>query len=291
MAKGDGVRVVGWGLVCGVLGFGCWKAVKPPSSPALDKPPVISISAQPTSRPNTSGPVGDIEKQAVTGPGVVNVDLGTRLLFTASAANPGGVKSFSLTIKQNGATVFTAATSLAPDANGNVSDGISILGVNGSGGAGPQAMNVDMDTPVVVDATAENYNGQATTYQVTYAPIDSKLRKTSQQQTLTLHRVNPFGLFYTGTFPSVPASGDAVNLEYSGTLNYITVARKGQTEVQCQNDPSPIVVYNGSRLFDLTQAYGAALVPLAIDVGVCVSPLFASTAPSSIDLKVDFTLH
>jgi hypothetical protein len=238
---------------------------------------VITIDAMPTSRPGSAGAVGEIETQTVTGARAVNVDTGTRLLFTAHAANPGGVKAFSIAVAQGAATLYTASTVAAPDASGNVLDGISIVGVDGAGGAGGNAITVDLDANVVVDVSAENYNGQKTTYQVVYVPCEPRLRGLPQQQTLTLHRTNAFGLSYRGTFPSVPVSGDAINLQYrSGALNYITVAKPGQTEMQCQTDPAAAVIYRGSRLYDLSGVYGATTVPLPIVVDVCVADVFAT---------------
>src|SRR5689334_13165958 len=98
---------------------GCSNQVAIPPA-AQDHPPTVTVTGTPSGG-------GDIETQNATATSTVNVDTGTNLLMTGAASNPGGVKSFAMTIGQGGQTLFQAATSSTPDASGLVPNRLSIL--------------------------------------------------------------------------------------------------------------------------------------------------------------------
>src|SRR5262249_30906180 len=98
----------------------------------------------------------------------------TKLMISGNASNQvGGVKSFSMkfTCFPGGNVCQNAQTSSVPDQNNKVPSILRILGSNGSGGAGNQAMLFTLsgqDRWIVLDATATNFSGMTTTIQVTY---------------------------------------------------------------------------------------------------------------------------
>lgn len=130
-----------------------------------DASPVITINGFPVAGS------GDVEKPNVTSTSIVNVDLGMTLLISGSAKNPSGVKTFSLTITQKAQTLYNVTTTSSPDANNKVPDLLSIIGTNGAGGVGGNAMTLTMSDPAIVAATASNFNGMMTSVTVTYQPI------------------------------------------------------------------------------------------------------------------------
>jgi hypothetical protein len=91
---------------------------------------------------------------------------GTYLLISGGAFNPGGVKSFSITITDPGNPVLSATVSDQVDANNQVADGLSIYGKDN---AGHDLSFIVTDGKVVsVTASATNFNSETRTFTVTY---------------------------------------------------------------------------------------------------------------------------
>jgi hypothetical protein len=157
-----------------LIGTGCSQGVTVPPA-ANDAPPVITVNAFVVQQP--SGYSGDVEpnKNNVTATTAVGVTQGAQVQFSGSAKNPGGVKTFGLTIVQGGTIRYQVTTSSTPDANGRVPDLLSIVGTNGAGASGSQPMVVVMSSPVVVTATATNFNAMTQTITVTYNPVASNV--------------------------------------------------------------------------------------------------------------------
>lgn len=125
------------------------------------------------------GGQGDVDKPKVSSSATVNVSENTKLMLSGIAENPGGVKSFSLkfTCWPGGTVCQTAATSATPDASNKVPNILRILGSDGKGGAGNQAITYTLNGQaqgILVDASSVNFNGMTNTikvlYQVTPAP-------------------------------------------------------------------------------------------------------------------------
>lgn len=129
-----------------------------------DKKPTISVSAFPP------GNNGDIEVEQVTSSNSVNVALGTDLIFSASARNPGGVRDLSLSIEQGGKILYSVKVADTPDSNNQVTTVLNIPGTNGAGGVGSKSLILRVTTPVQVTAEATTFNGVREIVLVTYQP-------------------------------------------------------------------------------------------------------------------------
>ena len=167
----NGLRGVGLGAtLLSVLACHPQTVVVP--TPAQDKPPVVCVGTI------VPGANGEVDQPSVcssptnTAPTIVYGTLGSQLLITANAVNSaGGVKSLALTVNQNGAAVYQAQTSASPNQTNQVPTSLMILGGDGHGGAGGQAFNVVLAATTSVVASAENFNGMKTLFQVNYVSL------------------------------------------------------------------------------------------------------------------------
>jgi hypothetical protein len=140
-----------------------------------DTAPNILINAFVVQQP--SGYSGDVEpgKENVGVTTSVNVTEGARVMFSGSAKNPGGVKQFSITVKQGDQTLYQITANGALDSNGNAPNLLSISGSNGAGGPGSLPIEVTLSAPVFVTAAAANFNGMNQTITLTYNPVLSNV--------------------------------------------------------------------------------------------------------------------
>ncbi len=131
---------------------------------ALDKAPTINIHNF------VVAGSGEVDKDNVGTTESVAVTACTKLMISGYASNPGGVEKFSITISQDGHTLYHVQGSNAKDANGKVPDFLRILGSDGAGNPGSAvALTLIMSLkPATVTATAVNFNGQTTTITATY---------------------------------------------------------------------------------------------------------------------------
>jgi hypothetical protein len=92
-------------------------------------------------------------------------------MISGGASNPGGVSLFSIKVEDNNfAPLYTAKVTAVPDTSGKAPDLLSIPGVDGHGGIGGNPMAVRTDKSVRITATASNFNGMTTSYQVLLVP-------------------------------------------------------------------------------------------------------------------------
>lgn len=124
-----------------------------------------------------SGYSGDIEpgKENVGTTTSVSVTENARVMFSGSAKNPGGVQQFSVKIMQGAKLLYQVTATGAPDSNGNVPSLLNIAGSDGAGGPGNQSMEVILSVPVIVTATARNFNAMSQTITITYNPAPSNV--------------------------------------------------------------------------------------------------------------------
>lgn len=165
-------RSFGW-VALGFLAVGCdtTRVAIPPAS--QDKAPVITLHAL------TSGGQGHIEVPEAKSPYwrfpyVNHVTVGTDLLITVDASNPGGVRELSLSITQGAGVLYSVVRKATPDAQNKVPSSLSIAGSNGMGGIGGnplRALIAGMNDAVHLQATAVNFNGQTTQTQMHYVPL------------------------------------------------------------------------------------------------------------------------
>jgi hypothetical protein len=138
-----------------------------PTDPLRDKAPTININSF------VVGGSGEVEenKENVGTTTTVAVTACTELMISGYASNPvGGVEKFSITIVQDGKTLYQVQGSNTKDASGKAPDFLRILGSDGAGHPGSAvALKFKMSLkPASVTATAVNFNGQTTTITVTY---------------------------------------------------------------------------------------------------------------------------
>jgi len=157
-----------------VIGAGCSHTVPVPPA-GQDTAPNITWNAFVVQQP--SGYSGDVEpgKANVGMTTAVNITEGAHVQFSGSAKNPGGVQQFQVTVQQGGETLYHVTTTSTPDTSGGVPDLLSIVGTNGAGGPGNQALVVTMSRPVIVAATATNFHAMSQTITVTYNPVLSNI--------------------------------------------------------------------------------------------------------------------
>jgi hypothetical protein len=144
-----------------VSALGCTKRVRQlPAS--LDHPPTISVTGFPVD--------GSVPKEVVNGPITMRLQIGTRVMISATAENRGGVKTLSVVVKQGTAVLYEAETAGRRDLIGRVPEALFVLGTDGAGHAGSKAMTFTMSPAefVVVTVTASNFNGQSSGYDVSY---------------------------------------------------------------------------------------------------------------------------
>lgn len=125
---------------------------------AQDQPPVVKFTNF------VVGGSGWVDQETVTGNAIVRVTSGTNIMFAGNASNPvGGVKDFGLQVQVNPPMV--AHNSATPNTQGQVPVSLAILGMDGSGGIGSNAMQVTFSQGQIVAliGTAMNFNGQSTT--------------------------------------------------------------------------------------------------------------------------------
>lgn len=153
-------------LVAGSLGATCNKELTTIPVATQDKAPLITISNF------VPGSNGEVNQNTSTTTSTVFARQNTELLFLTNARNDvGGVKTFSLTVSQNSTPLFHVQVTGTPDANNQVPTILHILGTDGAGGQGPNSIKVTMSSPVILNATAENFNGQSTSITVRYVPL------------------------------------------------------------------------------------------------------------------------
>jgi hypothetical protein len=140
-----------------------------------DTAPTITWNAFVVQQP--SGYSGDVEpgKENVSSTVSANITEGAHVQWSGSATNPGGVQKFHVTLQQSGQVVADVTATAAPDASGRVPNLLSILGTNGAGGAGNQPIVAVMSKPVIVSATATNFNAMSQTITVTYNPVPANI--------------------------------------------------------------------------------------------------------------------
>ncbi|HEX5544034.1 MAG TPA: hypothetical protein VFX10_00990, partial [Nitrospira sp.] len=131
-----------------------------------DSPPTMTINAFVVQQP--SGYSGDVDQANVSDSTSVGVTSGARIMMSGSAKNAGGVKSFTVSLRQANQTLFQVTATGVPDATGAVPDLLSILGTNGAGGPGNMPMVVMVEQPVQVIATATNFNGMTSSITINY---------------------------------------------------------------------------------------------------------------------------
>jgi hypothetical protein len=236
---------------------------------------------------------GNVEQQDMTMGGIVNVDIGTNLLFTGIASNPGGVKLFSIDVLQNGGTLYSAKIPNTPNSSNKVPNPVRILGTNGSGGAGNQSMIVNnLTSPVQVVTSASNFGSSSNSFSIIYAPVDPNQRGKDKQTKITLHRQIATNL-YTGDFPSTPFSGTITGISNPGSMELIFL-RKGQSASNCSNNNNPsawviIGVGNQANPPDLDALFGPSHA-LPVTFMACSNPAI-NNPPETIDVLVSYHVN
>jgi hypothetical protein len=152
-----------------ILGVTCRDTTVPIPAPALDKAPAITINNF------VVGGSGVVERDKgnVSITTSVLVLVGTELMISGSANNPaGGVQRFSITVAQDGHTLYTVQGVNTPDASGKVPDVLRILGSDGAGNPGSAVplKFIMSEKQATTTATAVNFNGMTTTITITYLP-------------------------------------------------------------------------------------------------------------------------
>ena len=138
-----------------------------PPSADQDHPPTITMVNY------VPGGNGQVDQAQSTTTSTVYARPNTELLLNGNAANPGGVKAFSITVTQDGQLLYAVGTNAAPDANNKVPTILRIVGFdkakpNNSGG---EPLKINLSSPVTVAATASNFSNQTTSILVTYQPL------------------------------------------------------------------------------------------------------------------------
>jgi len=95
------------------------------------------------------------------------VSMNADLVFTISAKNPGGVKTLSVKISQDGSVLYNINRSSTPDSQNKVLTALSLLGTDGAGGIGSNPLLVHMRDPkteVKVEVRAYNFTSSQPSY-------------------------------------------------------------------------------------------------------------------------------
>ncbi len=134
-----------------------------------DHLPIIDVNAVASGGGEIQIPEAGSEK--CTSPCRSYVSINANLVFTIYAKNPGGVRTLSVTISQDGNILYNVNRSSTPDSQNKVLTTLSILGTDGAGGIGSNPLLVNMktqQTEVKVEVTAINFNSQPSSYTITY---------------------------------------------------------------------------------------------------------------------------
>jgi hypothetical protein len=157
-------------LVATAFVSGCANLVSVPPRDQ-DAPPIITVSNF------VVGGSGTVSHEIVTSGQPVSVSLGSVVMISVSAKNAGGVKRLDLSFTQGQKSVSVGA-SAAPDFSGKVPDLLAILGSNGAGQPGSQPIELVQSpatsrfpVPASIQVSAENFNGQQTSFVVIYNPF------------------------------------------------------------------------------------------------------------------------
>jgi hypothetical protein len=150
-----------------------------PSDPSQDQAPSLKIGYILKNE-------APLESGTVTASGLVWLPSEWRfrtLLLTTIANNPkGGVARIEIKVIEtsNNQIVTQAVNTQKPDTNNKVDTTLRLIGHNGNGGPGPDAIEVQLKNPVqLVEVRAENFHGQTTTLSVRFAAADPPPRITS----------------------------------------------------------------------------------------------------------------
>ena len=87
----------------------------------------------------------------------MKVSRDSSIMLLGNARNDGGVKTFSMSIARHGMPIATATTSQDEDAAGTA---LNTLTLRNPDGAPSDSIDVKISDPIVVTATATNFNGQ-----------------------------------------------------------------------------------------------------------------------------------
>lgn len=249
--------------------------------------PKINIGAFPSGG-------GNVEIPNTGGPGIINVDIGTNLMFSGSATNSGGVHDFSIEVIQAASSLYTASASNTPNAGNQVHDPLHILGTNGTGGAGNQSMIVNnMIAPVQVKTSATGFGpGTNNNFTVTYVPVDPKQRGKDHNINITLKRDIGSNL-YTAVFPVTPISGTIVAIGNPGASEVIFL-RNGFPATNCANNLNPsawLIISPGGQTFpaDMNALFGPSL-KLPVKIVACANPSNPSP-PDHVEIRVTYHIN
>jgi hypothetical protein len=159
----------------------------------------------------------------------------------------------------------------ATDANGMVPSSIFVSKTTSGG-----PIQLQVNSPVVLSASASNFNGGSTVLNATYIPLDASQRHRDINSTLTLNKV--FGQnTYNATLP--PPGGPAVNGFLKG-LNGGSLASptilmlKGQPTSKCADPSASITLFPSGNLNigDLTKLFGSETPAFPVTVVACANP-------------------
>ena len=236
---------------------------------------------------------GNIQQQNMNSGGIVNVDIGTNLSFSGNASNPGGVRNFSIEVTQGTNSLYTAVATNMPNSANKVHDPLIIIGTNGSGGAGNQAMMVNnIISPVQVKTSASNFATGVNSFTIIYAPVDPNQRGKDFQTRVTLRKQLGTNL-YTADFPANPISGTITGLSNPGSIELILL-KKGQSASNCSTNNNPsawVIIGTGGQAFpnDLQALFGPSL-SLPVTITACSNPS-AGSSPDTIEVLVSYHIN
>jgi hypothetical protein len=271
-------------IVLTLISAACSKSVTIPP-PNQDSPPTVTLNAFVVQQP--SGYSGDVDRANVSDSTSVGVTTGAQIQISGSARNAGGVKSFTISIRQANRVVFQATATAAPDATGMVPDLLSILGTDGTGGPGNMPMVVTMREPVQVVSTALNFNGMAKSITVNYLPVSIVVvggggpppGGTDTTARLLLAVDHVLGPFQSS---SGPADLCRAHLTWSAMPQSLTGSTGSGTPFTQQGDYTPTPTWRQStpgNLWSADCAYGTMLTNLR--TGTWTINVSGNTSPSS----------
>jgi len=165
------LALVGASALLLLLATGCPLTVPVPP-PAQDRAPDITLSAFVVQQP--SGDSGQIEsgKENVKATTMVSVTKAAHLMFGGLAANPGGVRDFTLTLSQGARTLAQVKATNPLPTSGGVPNQINIVGSNGAGAPGGTPIELTLNEAAVLSGVATNFNGMSSMISATYVPVD-----------------------------------------------------------------------------------------------------------------------
>ena len=202
-----------------------------PPSAAQDHPPTITMVNY------VPGGNGEVDQAKSTTSSTVYARPDTELLLSGNAVNPGGVKTFSFSVTQDGQLLYLVGTSAAPDANNKVPTILRIVGFdkanpNNSGG---EPIKIKLSSPATVAATASNFYGQTTSIIVTYRPLGPISANLS---------ANPTQLFLSGKSTLTWSTSNATTADIT-TLGNVPLSGSSQVSL---NSPTT----NSTTTYTLT---------------------------------------